>query len=46
MEKIKSFAEKGEQAPCYFYRTAAGLEIDLLVDYGDHFDEPILINLG
>lgn len=38
MEKIKSFAEKGERAPCYFYRTAAGLEIDLLVDYGDHFD--------
>jgi predicted AAA+ superfamily ATPase len=38
MEKIKSFAEKGERAPCYFYRTAAGIEIDLLVDYGDYFD--------
>ncbi len=35
MEKIKQFAENGERAPCYFYRTAKGLEVDLLVDYGD-----------
>lgn len=35
MEKIKQFAEKGERAPCYFYRTGAGLEIDLLIDYGN-----------
>ncbi len=38
MEKVKQFAEKGERAPCYFYRTGAGLEIDLLLDYGDHFE--------
>ncbi len=38
MEKIKQFAEKGERAPCYFYRTGAGLEIDLLIDHGDHLD--------
>jgi len=38
MEKIKSFAEKGERAPCYFYRTGKGLEIDLLIDYGDQLD--------
>src|SRR5689334_14214236 len=38
MEKIKAFTEKGERAPCYFYRTSSGLEIDLLTDYGDHFD--------
>lgn len=38
IEKIKQFAEKGERAPCYFYRTSKGLEVDLLVDYGDHFD--------
>lgn len=37
MEKVKQFAEKGERAPCYFYRTSAGLEVDLLLDYGDHF---------
>ena len=38
MESIKRFAEKGERAPCYFYRTASGQEIDLLIDHGDHFD--------
>lgn len=38
MEKIKRFAEKGERAPCYFYRTSAGLEVDLLVDLGDRFE--------
>lgn len=38
MDKIKQFAEKGERAPCYFYRTSAGLEIDLLFDYGDRYD--------
>lgn len=35
MDKVKSFAEKGERAPCYFYRSAAGVEVDLLIDYGD-----------
>jgi predicted AAA+ superfamily ATPase len=35
MEAVKSFAGKGERAPCYFYRTASGLEIDLIVDHGD-----------
>ncbi|MBS0607206.1 MAG: ATP-binding protein [Verrucomicrobia bacterium] len=38
MEKVKQFAGKGERAPCYFYRTAKGLEIDLLIDHGDHLD--------
>lgn len=37
MEKIKQFAERGERAPCYFYRTSTGLEIDLLID-GDHME--------
>ena len=35
MEAVKSFAGKGERAPCYYYRTASGLEIDLLLDHGD-----------
>ncbi|MFI5334409.1 MAG: ATP-binding protein [Chlamydiales bacterium] len=38
MEKVKEFAERGERAPSYFYRTAAGLEVDLVIDHGDHFD--------
>lgn len=38
MEKVKQFAEKGERAPCYFFRTSRGLEIDLLTDYGDFLD--------
>jgi predicted AAA+ superfamily ATPase len=35
METVKNFAGKGERAPCYFYRTASGLEIDLILDHGD-----------
>ncbi len=38
MEKVKQFAEKGERAPCYYYRTGSGQEIDLLIDHGDHLD--------
>lgn len=38
IEKVKQFAEKGERAPCYFYRTDKGQEIDLLIDKGDCFD--------
>lgn len=38
MEAIKSFAEKGERAPCYFFKTRSGLEVDLLIDYGDYLD--------
>ncbi len=38
MEHVKRYAEKGERAPCYFYRTSAGQEVDLLIDHGDHFD--------
>jgi uncharacterized protein len=34
IEKIKQFSEKGERLPCYFYRSAGGLEIDLVVDCG------------
>lgn len=38
MEKVKNFSEKGERAPCYFYRTSKGVEVDLIIDFGDHFD--------
>ncbi len=38
MESIKRYAERGERAPCYFYRTSSGLEVDLLFDHGDHLD--------
>ena len=38
MEKVKQFAQKGDRAPCYFYRTSSGLEIDLLIDHGDYLD--------
>jgi len=38
MEKIKDFAMRGERAPCYFYRTQDGMEIDLLIDNGQSFD--------
>lgn len=38
METVKQFTEKGERAPCYFYRTSSGVEIDLLLDFGDHID--------
>lgn len=38
MEVIKRFAGKGERAPCYFYRTTSGIEVDLLVDYGSYFN--------
>jgi predicted AAA+ superfamily ATPase len=38
MDKIKQFSEKGERPFCYFYRTQAGVEIDLVIDYGDHLD--------
>ncbi|MBS0630164.1 MAG: ATP-binding protein [Verrucomicrobia bacterium] len=38
MESIKHFAEKGERAPCYFYRTSKDHEVDLIIDHGDHFD--------
>lgn len=38
MEKVKRFAQEGERAPCFFYRTSQGLEIDLLIDNGDHFE--------
>lgn len=35
MEQVKQFSEKGERAPCYFYRSSTGVEIDLLIDQGD-----------
>ncbi len=38
MEAIKECAGRGERAPCYYYRTSSGLEIDLLFDHGDHFN--------
>lgn len=38
IDKIKQFAEKGERAPCYYYRTSSGHEIDLIIDHGDQLD--------
>jgi predicted AAA+ superfamily ATPase len=38
MEKVKRYAGRGERAPCYFYRSSSGLEIDLLIDNGDRYD--------
>lgn len=38
MEKIKSFSNMGERAPCYFYRTSHGEEIDLLIDQGNFIE--------
>jgi len=37
MEQVKRFAERGERAPCYFYRTREGVEIDLVIDLGGRF---------
>lgn len=38
MEKVKKFTQKGDRPHCYFYRTAAGTEIDLIIDHGDNID--------
>jgi hypothetical protein len=38
IEKVKQYAETGERAPCYFYRTSSGQEVDLIVDHGTYFD--------
>lgn len=38
MEVVKQFAGQGKRAPCYFYRTSHGLEVDLLIDKGDKID--------
>ncbi len=38
MDKIKQFSAKGERPPYYFYRSHTGLEVDLLLDYGDMLD--------
>jgi predicted AAA+ superfamily ATPase len=38
MEAVKQFAGRGKRAPCYFYRTSHGLEVDLLIDKGDKID--------
>lgn len=38
LDKIKSFAEKGERPPCYFYRSSNKVEVDLLIDYGSYLD--------
>ena len=38
MEKIKHMTQKGDRPHCYFYRTASGTEIDLLIDHGDSLD--------
>jgi hypothetical protein len=34
MEVIKQFAGKGERAPCYFFRSKTGVEVDLIVEKG------------
>jgi hypothetical protein len=38
MEKVKQFANKGQRAPIYFYRTVSGLEIDIIVDKGNFLE--------
>ncbi len=38
LEAVKGFAARGERAPCYFYRTSSGVEVDLLIDQGTHLD--------
>ena len=38
MEMVKCFAEKGERAPLYFYRSSSGTEIDLIIDRGSQLD--------
>jgi predicted AAA+ superfamily ATPase len=38
MDKIKQFAEQGKRPPCYFYRSAKGEEVDLIIDHGAHVD--------
>lgn len=38
MEKIKQITQEGDRPHCYFYRSSAGVEIDLLIDFGDHLD--------
>ena len=38
MEAVKHYAGRGERAPCYFYRTASGTEVDLVIDHGEHLD--------
>ncbi len=38
MEQVKQFAGRGERAPCYFYRTSKGLEVDLIIDQGASID--------
>ncbi len=38
MDRIKQFSEKGERAPCYFYRTVGKIEIDLIIDYGQEIE--------
>ncbi len=38
LEQVKKFANRGQRAPFYFYRTSGGVEVDLLIDHGDTFD--------
>lgn len=38
IEAIKQFANRGERAPCYFFRSKTGTEIDLLIDRGSKLD--------
>lgn len=38
MEKVKEFAQRGESAPCYFYRTSGGVEVDLVVERGSDLE--------
>lgn len=38
MDKVKQYAERGERAPCYFYRTSSGHEVDLVEDHGNYLD--------
>lgn len=38
MDVVKQFVGRGKRAPCYFYRTSHGHEVDLIIDKGDFVD--------
>lgn len=38
MERVKRYAGKGSRAPCYFYRSTNGHEVDLIEDHGTYLD--------
>jgi len=45
MEIVKTLADRGEDPRVYFWRTSAGVEVDLLVETGDRL-VPIEVKLS